>query len=301
MSVHSSQVARNSVMNGFRVREDTLFTDSKGNDKPKIRTAADQTLSRLGDLLRRLLEQNETIFGICRAQVMPGTMEQLFLGWHVYTLPRVMLLFTDRRIIALRIRNRGWGDWEWDRGVRTIRWGDVASASVKGLLSRVFKLKLRSGESISYWRMTLADSKKIKVLAGFLQQHATGETSAGAASMSLCPTCLAVLQPMHYECPNCRLEFRNEKTLMWRGLIIPGGASFYIGMTALGVLRFIVESFFILIVLILVADGVTAPAGSPAAYHAFTTATVLLLVLFLEKWLAILYSRRRIRDFLPAQ
>ena len=88
---------------------------------------------------------------------------------------------------------------------------------------------------------------------------------------------------------------------MWRGILIPGGASFYIGLTSLGVLRFIFESLILLSILGRVFLGIMAGRASEAAATAWAGALFLLLVLLFEKWVAIYSHRRQIRDFLPAK
>jgi hypothetical protein len=289
------------MLAGFKVREDILFTDAKGNLKPKIQNEAELALERLREPLHRLLEPDESILFIAYAQMMPGTGEQLVLGWHVYALPRVALVFTNRRILSFRVRSQGLRGWKWDRGIHTVRWGDLESANAKGWLSRVFKLKMRSGEKVSYWRIKRGDAKKIRLLIQTLLPHASGESSAYATREALCPDCLGKLVPRQYECVGCRLTFKSEKELFWRGLVIPGGASFYIGMTSLGALRMIFESFFLILIISLVWDGTRQGHAVSSEERPLVSAIVLLVILLLEKLIAIAVSRRQIRDFLPAK
>jgi hypothetical protein len=300
LAVHSSQIPRNGSLAGFKVREDVLFTDAKGNPKPKLQSEAEQALERLQDPLRRLLEPDESILFITKAQVTPGAGEQLMLGWHVYTLPRVALIFTNRRILCLRVRTKRFRDWKWDRGIHTIRWGDLEFARAKGLLSQIFKLKMRNGEKVSYWRITRNDGKKINLLVETFLPHAAGESSAPAARDSLCPQCLATLIPRQYECPGCRLAFKTEKELFWRGIVIPGGASFYIGMTMLGALRLLFESFFLIAIMVFIWEGMKAGHATSGEEKPLEAAIGLVVILLLEKLIAIAVSRRQIRDFLPA-
>lgn len=299
--VHTPSVPRRAVENGITVREDTLYTDAKGKERAKLRERASATLDALGEVLGHLLEPDEAVYYLAGAQVMPGAFQQLFLGWHTYALPRVVLVLTDRRVIVLRIHGKlSMGSVRWDRGVRTIRWGDLASAKAGGFISPYLRLKTKSGDSLSFWRISRADIKKLKLLAGFLQQQASGQTSPSGAPNALCPACLTTLVPRQYECPQCRLVFKDEKTLAWRGIFIPGGASFYAGLTGLGVLRAIFECVVLLEIVLELALAFESPAGSVREQGALGAAGFLLFLLILDKAIAIHCCRQEIRDFLPA-
>jgi hypothetical protein len=286
---------------GLTVREDTLYSDAKGSEKSSIRNRAEGVLERLGEFLRRLVEPGEAIFYVARAKVMPGTFEQFFLGWlGSVSMPGALLIFTNRRVISLRVRHKGLQNWVWDRGVRVVRWGDLDSVTVKGFISRFLELKLRNGEKVSYWRLSAADTKKIKLLVKALQPGSLAEASNTGAMNSLCPACLTTLVPKQYQCPQCQQQFKTEKSLMWRGFLIPGGACFYVGMVPLGILRLIAESVFLLIILSMLVEAVHPTAGSASPSDSMAGAIVVLVALFLEKALGIVHSRRVVRDFLPA-
>jgi hypothetical protein len=297
--VHPEKPAQRIDRSGLAARADTLYTDAKGEEKYSVRKRAESVLERMGEFLRRVMEPDEAIFYIARAQVMPGVLEQLFMGWlGTISMPGALLVFTNKRIIALRVRNKGFQDWQWDRGVRVARWGDIVSLKVKGLFSRVLTLKLRSGQKMSYWRVTTTDAKKIALLVNVLQPGSSGETSSAGAMNSLCPSCLSTLAEKHYLCPNCQLQFKNEKSLMWRGLLIPGGACFYVGMVSLGVLRLIGETIFLLVTLGLLVDALNSPSAESSS-DAIGGLIALVLLLVFEKAIGIVHSRRIVRDFLP--
>jgi hypothetical protein len=298
--IHPGKPAMRIDRNGLTVRGDTVYSDAKGDDKYSIRKRAESVLERMGEFLRRVMEPDEAIFYIARAQVMPGIFEQIFMGWlGAISMPGALLVFTNKRIIALRVRNKGLQNWEWDRGVRVARWGDIVSLKVQGLFSRVLTLKLRSGQKMSYWRVTATDAKKISLLVNALQPGGTGETSSAGAMISLCPGCLSTLTEKHYQCPNCQMQFKTEKSLMWRGLLIPGGACFYVGMIPLGVLRLIGESIFLLVTLGLLIDTLNFPSAESTS-NAIGGLIALVLLLVFEKAIGIAHSRRIVRDFLPA-
>ena len=286
---------------GISVREDALYTDAEGRDEKKLHKRAEITFEELGDILRRILEPGETIFYIAETQVMPGAVGQ-FLGggWHRASIPRTFLFITERRIIALRMRKRMAG-WNWNRGIRTARWGDILQTGGGGRLSRSLLLKFRNGQKQAYWRFALGDAKKVRLLIDTLQPHGAGEPTAAGGMVSLCPNCLAALAARNYQCPQCGTQFKDEKTLMWRGILIPGGASLYVGATGLGIFRAIFETAILASVLFSLYRAIQAPTASSAAADFATAIVGECAFLFLDKLVAILMSLPLVRDFIPAE
>ena len=299
LSVYPAIPARRVDREGFSVREDVLYSDAKGREKKKIRKLAGVALDSLGDVLRRVLEPGETIFYVAAARAMPGALAQFFGGgWHTYAIPRTIFFVTDRRIIALRLRKQMSG-WNWNRGIQTARWGDVAGVKAGGFLSRRLTLTFRNGETRSYWRFQSGDAKKLAQLIETLRAHATSEPSAAGGIVSLCPNCLAALTSRQYRCAGCGVEFKDEKTLWHRGLMIPGGASLYVGANGLGVVRALSEAFITLSIVVSVVRLVGA-SGNPALQGRIMTGIVFeCFVLFLDKLLAYYLALPQIREFIP--
>lgn len=298
--IHNSLSPQRIDRAGIRVREDTLYTDEKGRDKKKLHKRAEAAFEDLGDILRRILEPGETVFYIAEGQVMPGAAGRFFGGgWHMASIPRTFLFITERRIIALRLRKRMSG-WNWNRGIRTVRWGDVLKVTGGGALSRSLTLTFRNGEKQAYWRFAWGDTKKVRLLIDTLQHHGAGETTAAGSMVSLCPNCLAPLVARNYQCPQCSTRFKDEKTLMWRGILIPGGASLYVGATGLGIFRAIFEAAILVGVLFSLFRVIRAPNASSAAADFATAIVAECAFLFFDKLVAILMSLPLVRDFIPA-
>lgn len=295
-----SRLPQKITRNGLSIREDVLSSDYKGKEKPKLKKQAEEILADLGDVLQRVIGQQETILHFAYAQEMPGALEQFFSGWHVYTLPRALLVVTDQRLVTLRVR-KGIGGWKWDRGVRSIGWGDVAEAKVAGLIARYLTIKLKSGERVSYWKFQSGGAKMVRLLAEFLRQHSAAHASPTGSVVYQCPDCLAVVSTGSSLCGQCGLPFKTEKELLWRGIVIPGGASFYTGSPSFGVLRAIFESVAVVLIVSLLLTGFKSPAGTDGGASAFIGAGFAALALLLEKLVAILYCRRQIRDMIPAK
>lgn len=299
IQIYPSIPARRVDRNGISVREDVLYSDPKGREKPKFRKRAEKSLDSVTEVLRRVLEPGETIFYIASAQVMPGAVAQFFGGgWHAYSLPRTMFIATDRRIIALRLRKK-LASWNWNQGIQGVRWGDLSALKTGGLISRTLTLAFRNGGKRDYWRFESGDMKKLAQIFEAMKAQAVSETSAAGAMQSLCPKCLAALSPQHYKCASCGTEFKDEKTLWQRGLMIPGGASLYVGANGLGVLRGIFEAL-ITLSIILSVIRLIGSAGNHDLQEQIVTQIVLeCFVLFLDKCLAFYLALPQVRDFIP--
>src|SRR5215467_16083962 len=94
--IHPSSYPQIANLAGIPVRTDTLFTDHKGREKPSIRKRAEQTLERLGDLLRKLLEPDEVVLYVSPAQAPLTVLHQLTLGWMSVYITRSMLVVTNK-------------------------------------------------------------------------------------------------------------------------------------------------------------------------------------------------------------
>jgi hypothetical protein len=296
--VHTDQSVRLSSHFGIPLREDTAFTNRRG-----IRKRAEQALDKLQEPLRKMLEPDEAVLYIARGQIMPSRVEQFFLGVHAYYLAPAMLVLTNRRLLHLFVTWNGM----WKRGIRSARWGDMEEAKVKGLLSAKLRIKYRDGKKEIYWRMRSDDGKKIQLLLEVLLPTAAGETSPALSMTSVCPDCRSALTPGLYECPQCRLKFKDERTALRRSLLIPGGGFFYTGHTLLGMAHCLVDLvlLFYLAISVLVALGAVQPEPTPGGapqdrFAALVVVAFLAILLGLHKWITTRISRNLIRNYIPA-
>ena len=123
---------------------------------------------------------------------------------------------------------------------------------------------------------------------------------------SLCPACGAKLQADIYECPHCRLEFKNPETLVRRALLIPGGAFFYTGHVLIGFAHALVDVVLLcyLGIFSLVAAGLVGSARGAAAISRARPATFVMVAVFaalfaLHKWVTIKIANSLVRDYIP--
>lgn len=302
LSVHPEQAARLASHAGVPLREDTAFTNHKGQEKSGIRKGTEKALDKLQDALHKVLGPDEVVLYVARCQAPASAWEQMAFGWYIYYVTGTVLVFTNQRLLHFLVK----GDGSWKRSLRGLSWGDVAEARVKGWFTSTLELKYRNAKKETYWRLRGGDAKKIKLLLGILLPASVGEGSAAQAMVSLCPGCVAPLTPGVYQCSACGLAFKDEKTLVRRSLLIPGGGYFYAGHTFLGVGDFIVEAIllFWVVIWILVAFGMSEPELKPGEAPAtpavaLFAALFVALILAVEKWFTIHHCRRFIREFIP--
>ena len=305
--IHADQMAREMNHNGITVREEVLYTNHKGKEKNKLRKRAEQTLERLKDVLPKVLEPEEAVLYVSPVQAPLSAVTQLTLGWVAYSLTRSMLVITNRRLIEFRLKVKSFGRWEWDRGLRSIRLGDVAEAKVSGgILSGAMKLRYHSGEKEKYWGLKGGDAKKIRLLLTTLLPGSIGENSAARGAVALCPNCRAELAPGTERCGQCQLAFATQREMTWRSVLFPGGGYFYVGHTGLGVLDTIPESIltFAVVMWLLTAVGLPQPFLGPLDPYAsrsgaLAVAAIIAVLLVLEKLLTILHGRHFVQRFIP--
>lgn len=301
--VHPEDPTRLVTFHDVRVREDTLFTNKKGEEKKSIRKRAEKIFEKLGEEFRRVLAPDEVVLYVTRCQAPVSTFEQTTFGWYIYYITATVVVFTNRRLLHFGVKRNG----EWNKILRSASWGDVEEVKVKGWLSKTLELKYRTGKKERYWNVSRDDGNKLKVLLDALFAAGARESSPAQTMVSLCPSCLAELTPQVYQCAKCGLQFKDEKTMVRRSLIIPGGGYFYTGHWFLGFGDFIVETYLLILVIIfaataagLIVDPFAEPGHEPiAGAAAWIAAAFIAGILGLEKWLTVHHCRRFVRDFIP--
>jgi hypothetical protein len=303
LPIYPDQFPRVVSRNGFSIREDVLFTDAKGRQSESAQKKAEAVLEKWREVLPSLLEPTETILHVvksCQAPVTP--LEQLFLGLYAYGITSTALVLTNRRMIHLGVTGRG----KWRRTLKSVRWGDLSDAKVKGLLSRVLLLKYVSGKKERYWRISAKDGRKLKAILAAVLPASRGEATAAQQMVSHCPDCRTDLILKVYRCDGCGLAFKDEKTLLKRTILIPGGGYLYSGFTVLGILSLFFEGLFLIEIVLyfLMALGALQPGrmqngGFPSQADLWITAGVFALILCFRKMLEYFHGRRVIRTFIP--
>jgi hypothetical protein len=303
-SVHPQVSARIASLNGVQVREDLLYTNDKGEEKKSIRKRAEKAIDKLQGILQKVIGPDEAVLFVARCQSPVSAFEQLTMGWYVYYVSQTVLVFTNRRLLQFQVKRDG----SWKRGLRSLQWGDVEQGQVKGWLNRTLEFKHRTGKKETYWRLGGGDARKIKVLLESVFSAGARESTAAQGMVSLCPNCLNPLTPGVYKCNACALVFKDERTMVRRSLLIPGGGYYYAGHRFLGIGAFIAEAYLLLLTVVPLYLALTTPRRPSGADQGINSPTVMLTVavfyggiLAIEKWLTVRHCRRLIRDFIPVE
>jgi hypothetical protein len=301
LTFNTEQPPREVTWQGLRLREDTAYTDHKGRDDNSVRRSVEKALSPLAGILQNLLEADEAILYAARANAPMGTFEQLTFGWYAQYVGQTTLVLTDRRLLHLAVTRNG----QWKRGVRSLRWGDLQDAKIKGWLARTMELRYASGLQEKYWAIRARDAKKLRVLVPVLRDAYRGQVTARQGMTSLCPECKTALTAGVYQCANCGLVFKDEKTVVRRSLLIPGGGYFYTGQHFLGVMDVIAEGYLLLLIAAFVLLAFLGDEPAAPGEEALTTLDALVFagfigfLLALEKLITIHHCRRLVRNFIP--
>ena len=303
LPIHPAQLPRLTTVDGVQLWEDVLFTNHKGEPDEGRRKRASEALSSLREILPSLLEKDETVLYVVKTCQAPmGSLEQFVLGWNAYRVSATRLVFTNLRLLHFGMAS----DKKWKRTVKAVRWGDITEAKVKGWLNRKLQLRYANGTKESYWRLQRKDSLKIKAVLDAVIPQSRGQATPAQGFQSICPDCRAMLTAGKYECASCGLRFKDEKTLLKRTLLIPGGGYMYASMTLLGIVDFFTEGIFTVATIfsILMAIGIVAPDRDAdgrlmQSGETLGVALFFLLLVGLHKGLEYIHCRRVIRTFLP--
>ncbi len=300
--IYANRAPQLLASDGLRIRDDVFYTNAKGEDHERSRKRAVEALVKLKDILPAVMEPNETILYILRCQAPVSFFEQFTLGWYIYRITSTTLVFTNLRLLHLGVTPSG----KWRRSLRSVRWGDIAAAKVKGWISKLLALKYANGKKENYWRLGGRDGKKVKSILAAVIPASSGESTAAQGMIALCPDCCSALSPSVYQCQKCGLLFKDEKTLLKRVLLIPGGGYFYAGVPFFGVLSLLGEGLLTLELIILLLQAlrilpVEAQLGRPVptSGELWVSVAIIALLLGLEKLITYRHGRRIIRSFLP--
>jgi hypothetical protein len=293
---------------GVLLREDSLYTNRKGKEKRGIRKRAEEALGKLKDTLAAVLEPDEAVLYLARAQAPVSPLEQLTFGIYIYSVTASLLVFTNRRLLDFHLDAGSFGRWKWTHGLRSVRWGDLQQARAKGLLARSLELRYRNGKKETYRLARWEDANKVKMMLENLLHASAGESTPAQAMVPLCPDCYAILPERAAECHGCQLRFKTDRELIWRSVLFPGGGYFYAGYWTLGVLDALVEGFLLFAVAawLLAAVGFSEPFRGPleprsSSGEALGAAVVIAIVLAVEKLFTIYHGRRFLQVLIPAR
>jgi hypothetical protein len=294
LHIHDNQVARTTMIDGISVRNDVLFTNDKGEDKRQIQKLSEKSLQKLVPALRRVLLPTEAVLYIAQARSPLTAMEQLTAAWWTALLAASAIVITNKRILFLPVKRDG----SWRESVRALQWGDLEEVKPKGLLVKNVTFKSKNGLKTTYTNFRRADAKKIAAIATAFLPAASGESTSTHDWVQLCPDCRSILTLGQYSCSGCGLTFKNEKSMVTRSILLPGGGYFYTGHPLIAILPAIVEGLLVLEILVFLFAGLASPKAMPNILS-----SLLLLGLFwaFETAVTILHCRRYVREYIPSR
>lgn len=298
VTVHEGVPARLGEVAGLPVREDALFADAKGRERPRLRKAVEKRLTKLTEPLQRVLRPGETILMVARANRYMGALAQEMLGIFVYSASAVILVATTERLIALKVNGKG----EWRQSIRVIAWGDLESAKVKRTR---LELRFRNGKKYRYWHLRSAERKVLAKVVPAVMPEA-GATSAGTEEMPhLCPDCLAPLTARVYECASCGRRFKTRVSGTLWALPCPGGGYFYTRLWGLGIRDLLSETILLAEVLATLGVVLTGKSMVDANGHVLDAAAagsalvVWILIFCVDKLESVYMAHKMIEAFIP--
>lgn len=292
LSVHDHQLPQIAKIEAISVRSDVLFTNHKGEVKASVQKRSETSLQKLMPPLQDILVPGEAVLYVARAHSPLTLLEQVTAAWWTRLLAASAIVITNQRLLFFPVKRNG----NWRESVRAIYWGDLAEVKPQGLLVQHVTFKSKNGAKATYTHFRRGDVKKIAAISKAFLPVASGEMTAAHSFVQLCPGCRNVLTPGQYLCSACGLTFKNEKTMVMRSILLPGGGYFYTGHPLIAILPAIIEGFLMLDILVLLFAGLASPR---ARNNIVPSLTALLLFWVFETAVTILHCRRYIRDFIP--
>jgi hypothetical protein len=292
LSIHDHQLPQITKIDAISVRSDVLFTNDKGEAKASIQKRSEAALRKLMPALQSVLLPEETVLYIARAYSPLTPLERLTAAWWTRLLAAAAIVITNQRLLFFPVKRDG----SWRESVRAVYWGDLEEVKPRGLLVRLVTFKSKNGNKTTYTNFRRGDAKKIAAISKALLPIASGEMTSAHGFVQLCPACRNVLTPGQYLCSACGLAFKNEKTMVTRSILLPGGGYFYTGHPLVAILPAVVEGIFMLDILVLLVAGLSSPR---ARANVLPTLVVLVFFWIFETAVTILHCRRYIREFIP--
>jgi hypothetical protein len=290
--IHQNQLPCATSAEGISVRTDVLATDEKGENKSSVQKHTTKILRKLGPILQSILLPNELVLYALRARSPLSLVEQFTAAWWTRALAACAIIVTNTRILFFPIKTDG----SWRESVLAVQWGDVEEIRVNGFLTLQARFRFKNRTTATYTALRRVDAKKLAAIAAALIPVASGEQTARHGPAHLCPDCREALEDGQYFCENCRLTFKDEKTMILRSVFLPAGGYFYTGHPLIAILPAIVEIIFVFNLLLALYGGLTSHRR-PTEF----LGVLLILVAFwaIETAITILHCRRYIRDFIP--
>ena len=271
------------IIEGAAVDSVIMFSNHKGVYKRGIEKRQRRLLGKLS-FMRPFLNDDEKILLVTTGCSPVSFGEQLLGGWVVFYLKRCVLVFTNKRIFHIPTK----GDFSYRQSISQIMYGDCRSIVMKG---RTLVVKYESGKKEKFLYMYRSERKKIKVLLGSIALQ--GERSSALQRTHLCPRCGGVLVKDYFQCPECKVEFKNMKEAWRISVLYPGGGYFYTRHPWLGAADAVTETYLSVLVIVTLVDVIRGVEESMFAFWLFA------VILGFEKVVTVYHSNHFIEEYIP--
>ena len=265
----------------IRVDMQFMFSNHKGVHKPRLEKRQRKLLEKVS-FIGRFLEPDERVLLVTPCVSPTSLFEQLTTGVIFAYINRALLVVTNKGLFHVPTS----ANFKYRFSIAKIRYVDCKEVRI-----RRGYLLVQYGDGKKERYLYLPRAQRLKLKGLFEQMKLGAGTKVG--KLHLCPRCTGALSDGVYQCPKCRLPFKNWTTAMKLSILLPGGGYFYTGHPFLGIGDFFVETMLLLFVVAEVVGIFQGDPESPAAAVLFGVALVL------EKLLTIHHAKRYIGEFIP--
>ncbi len=254
-----------------------------GNEAPYV---------KISKVISRILESDEKVIFAVSATRGVKLWEAIVTTCYAYTLKKVLLIFTDRRLIEVSI---GAASLFASR-IRVVSYSSIKDISCTSGFFRNVSIRCRDGFACSYESIKNGDMEEISGNLRNMILSRPRSVSNGALknAADLCPSCFKKLNILTYKCAFCGRKFRDEKHFVFYSLLIPGGAYMMAGFHFAAVASFVAEMLFLAGIFSYVPSIVEGKIE-------FLPVAVFYIIFFsLSKYFSLKFCLKQIRSFIPS-
>lgn len=208
---------------------DKIFS-AKGWRERSLSKRKFKLLKGIDKQIRAMLNEGEKVYFLSSG-IESSFAESFLLGWVMYYINRMAIIFTTQRILLLQIGTR-------DKLLHLkfqIRYPAITQSS-RSFFGNC-KIKFRSGKTSVFDRVPKSDNKFIQQVIDHLRGNVSSSVSDAVGKENLCPYCYVKIEEFPQTCPQCQKGFKSANKAGWLSLIFPGLGDFYIGHRLFAILE----------------------------------------------------------------
>lgn len=261
-----------------------MFSNHRNVFKKRIERRQRQLLKKIR-FISAFLAPEEQVLMVATCVSPTSWWEQLTTGWMYLYLNRALLVVTNKGILHIPTKP----NYDYRDSIARIRYQDCKELRVRGSSLRV---QYMNGKKEQFLFLPRAQRLKLKA---FLKDVRINTGPAHAGRRHLCPRCTAPLNRNIYQCPSCRLPFKDLGTARKLSFLLPGGGYFYTRHPFLGLIDLGVE---LGLLWLLVQELAGIAEGRPGAEIG---AVIFGAALVIEKLITLHHAKRYISEFIPRE